>query len=410
MSAAATSRRVRSPDPGRTSPAPAGALVTGADYRALGVIRSLGRRGIPVRVLIEDAEPLASMSRYATSSTRWPAGCDRVDFLCELARSDGLEGWALIPTADETAALVARNHAALARWFTHTLPAWDTVRWAYDKRLTYRLAERLGIAVPRTAWPGALAACETLELDFPAVLKPAIKESFNRLTAAKAWRVDDRAELLARYAEACTLVDPSVLMVQELVPGDGGAQFSFAALCADGDPLASLTARRTRQYPADFGRASTFVESVDCADVVEPSLRFLRETRFTGLVELEFKRDGRDGVLKLLDVNPRVWGWHTLCARAGVDFPYLLWLLVSGRPVPEIRARPGVSWLRLTTDTPTALREIAARRLPLREYARTLRRPRESAIFAWDDPLPGISEVPLLAYVLGRRLLRGGAV
>jgi predicted ATP-grasp superfamily ATP-dependent carboligase len=69
-----------------------------------------------------------------------------------------------------------------------------------------------------------------------------------------------------------------------------------------------------------------------------------------------------------------------------------------------------VSWLRLTTDTPTALKEVAARRLPLREYARTLRRPRESAIFAWDDPLPGISEVPVLAYVLGRRLLQGGAV
>jgi len=31
-------------------------------------------------------------------------------------------------------------------------------------------------------------------------------------------------------------------------------------------------------------------------DIVEPSTRFLRRIGFTGLVELEFKRDPRDGV------------------------------------------------------------------------------------------------------------------
>ena len=46
--------------------------------------------------------------------------------------------------------------------------------------------------------------------------------------------------------------------------------------------------------------------------------------------------------------------------------------------------------------------------LPLREYLRTLRGPRESAIFARDDPLPGLVELPLLGYVLARRVLSGG--
>jgi hypothetical protein len=39
-----------------------------------------------------------------------------------------------------------------------------------------------------------------------------------------------------------------------------------------------------------------------------------------------------------------------------------------------------------------------------------LRWPRESAIFAWDDPLPGLLEVPVLTYVLARRLWQGEAV
>jgi predicted ATP-grasp superfamily ATP-dependent carboligase len=390
---------------------PGGALVLGADYRGLGVVRSLGRRGVPVWVLKEEGEPLASTSRYARRSLPWPVGGeDRVAFLCDLAQSEGIEGWALVPTADETAALVARHHDELGKHFSLTVAPWDVVRRAYDKRLTYELAERVGVAYPRTSYPQTRADAAAADVGFPAVIKPTVKESFNRLTAAKAWRVDSSSELLERYDEACTLVDPATLMVQELVPGGGEGQFSFAALCVDGESVASVTARRTRQYPADFGRASTYVETVACEEIVEPSLRLLRELRFDGLIEVEFKRDPRDGVLKLLDMNPRVWGWHTLCGRAGVDFPYLLWLLVSGEPLPQTQARTGVGWLRLTTDTPTALKELVSGRLPVREYVRSLRRPRESAIFAWDDPLPGLVELPLVALLLGRRLLHGDAV
>jgi len=390
---------------------PGGALVLGADYRGLGVVRSLGRHGVPVWVLKEAGEPLASTSRYARRSLAWPSdGEDRVAFLCDLAESEGIGGWALVPTADETAALVARHHDELGRYFTHTVAPWEVVSQAYDKRLTYELADRVGVPCPRTAYPRTRDDAAAADVGFPAVLKPTVKESFNRLTAAKAWRVDGKVELLERYAEACALVDPATLMVQELVPGGGETQFSYAALCVDGLPLATVTARRTRQYPADFGRASTYVETVDCPELAEPSLRLLRELRFDGLIEIEYKRDPRDGVLKVLDMNPRVWGWHTLCGRAGVDFPYLLWLLVSGEPVPATHARAGVGWLRFTTDTPTALKELYSKRLPLREYVRSLRRPRESAIFAWDDPVPGLAELPLVALLLARRLLDGDAV
>ncbi len=391
--------------------APGGALVLGADYRGLGVVRSLGRRGVPVWVLKEPGEPLASVSRYARRSLPWPAeGEDRVAFLCDLAESEGITGWALVPTADETAALVARHHGELAQHFTHTVAPWEVVRWAYDKRLTYELAERVGVACPRTVYPRTRDDVAAADVGFPAVIKPTVKESFNRLTAAKAWRVDGKIELLERYAEACALVDPATLMIQELVPGGGDDQFSYAALCVDGSPVAALTARRTRQYPADFGRASTYVETVECPELVEPSLKLLRELRFDGLIEIEFKRDPRDGVLKVLDMNPRVWGWHTLCGRAGVDFPYLLWLLVSGEPVPRTDARAGVGWLRFTTDTPTVLKELYSGRLRLRDYARSLRGPRESAIFAWDDPVPGLAELPLVVLLLLRRLLHGDAV
>ncbi len=135
-------------------------------------------------------------------------------------------------------------------------------------------------------------------------------------------------------------------------------------------------------------------------------MRLIDAIRFTGLIEVEFKRDSRDGGFKLLDVNPRVWGWHTLGDRAGVDFSYQLWRLVSGKAVPELRGRPGVRWVRMSTDFPTASLEILRGRLTLRDYMRSLHGPIESAIFALDDPVPGLLEVPLLARLMAKRLLR----
>jgi predicted ATP-grasp superfamily ATP-dependent carboligase len=105
-----------------------------------------------------------------------------------------------------------------------------------------------------------------------------------------------------------------------------------------------------------------------------------------------------------------VWGWHTLGARAGVDFAYLAWRLARGETVPASTPRPGVRWTRLSTDLPTVLQEIRRGRLSVRDYLRSLRGPREHAIFARDDPLPGLLELPLLASLVARRLVRGSAV
>ena len=320
------------------------------------------------------------------------------------------KGWTLFPSGDETAALVARNHGQLAAAFVLTTPPWDVFRWAYDKRLTYRLAASLGMDTPTTWYASGTDGLEQLDVEFPAILKPAVKTSFNRLTAAKAWQVDSRAELKARFAEACELMDPDVLMIQELIVGGGEDQFSYAALCDDGEVLADIVARRTRQFPPDFGRASTFVESFDAQEIVEPSQRLLREMRFDGLIEVEFKRDSRSGRYQLLDANPRVWGWHTLGAPAGVDFAYLAWRHANGKAVQAGRGRPGMRWVRLSTDLPTSVKEIVGGRLSARAYARSLIGNVEGAIFARDDPVPGLLEAPLMARTLVRRLARGNGV
>jgi len=388
-----------------------GALVVGGDYRALGIVRSLGRRGIRVWVAL-DEHVLAGRSRYVERRVQWPSapGDEPARYLLRLAEEHGLDGWVLFPTADVTAEAVGRAHAMLAGRFRHTVSPWKLQQFAADKRLAYERATALGIDHPGTFHPAGRQELGTLDVRFPVILKPAIKVGHNPLSDDKAWRVDTRDDLLARYAQACAFMDPEQIMVQELIPGGGEARFSFAAVCRDGRPLAAVVARRTRQYPVDFGRASTFVETIDDPGIVEPASRLLEDLALDGLVEVEFQRDHRDGRFKLLDVNPRAWGWHSIGEAAGVDFAYLAWRTAIGDPLPALHARPGVRWARLSTDVPTAALEIAAGRMALVPYLRSLRPPLEGPIAAWDDPLPAILELPLSIGAAARRFRPGTAV
>ena len=369
-------------------------------------MRSLGRRGIPVRVVKTDEHVLAAWSRYAHGNLRLPDAGDeeQAAFLLDLAAREGLDGWVLMPTDDHSAALVARRSAELARVFRFSTPGWDVLRWADDKRLTDRLGQEADVPVPRTVVPGDASRLDDLDIAFPAILKPASKQPGDRLSAEKAWRVDDAAQLRARYAEASRSLPAGTVMVQELIPGGGSEQLSYGALCADGEVVASIQARRLRQRPMDFGKASTYVRSEDEGEAAELGQRLLAHLRYTGLVEVEFKRDPRDGRLKLLDVNPRAWGWQSLGAAAGVDFAYLEWRLAQGLPVERVRASPGVAWVRMAMDLPTAVGEIRARRLAVRHYLTSvLRGPRAAAIFAADDPLPVLVDLPILAWIRARR-------
>jgi predicted ATP-grasp superfamily ATP-dependent carboligase len=322
---------------------------------------------------------------------------EQIDFLLGVGERYGLDGWVLFPTEDSHAAMLARHQAKLADRFRLATSPWETVEIAYDKRSTYRVAQEFDVHCPATHYPRDRREVEILQCSFPVILKPAIKEAVNRFTREKAWPIDNRASLLARYDAACALIDPSLIMIQELIPGGGESQFSYGAICENGRPLASLVARRTRQYPIDFGRSSSFVETVEAPAVEEAAQHLIARLGYTGLLEAEFKYDRRDDRYKLLDLNPRVWGWHTLSRRGGVDFPYFLWRLAQHLPIPEIRVKAGYRWVRMTTDLPAAAREILSGRISVSAYFRSLRAPLEFAMLAADDPMPFLLEVPMLS-------------
>jgi D-aspartate ligase len=383
-----------------------GAIVIGGDHQGLGIVRSLGRRGIDV-VVIDDEHSISRHSRYVAGSYRFRqlrTEEQTVAALMSVARRRDVEGWVVFPTRDETVAALARHRGQLLEHFRIPTPDWSVTRWAWDKRNTYARAQQLGIPVPRTWHAFSEDQLDAVDGEPPYVIKPAIKEHFVYATKCKAWRADSREELAVRFRAAAALVGTGEVVIQEMIPGGSESQLAYCAFFKDGAARASMTARYVRQHPAEFGRASTFVRTAEVPEVEETSLRFLRSIGYYGLVELEFKHDRRDGSTKLLDVNARTWGYHILGQRAGVDFPYLLYADQIGLPVPSgIEARPGIAWIRLATDLPTAAIELTRRRLDWRAYARSLRRFDVESVFTPDDLRPGVAELALLPYLAIKR-------
>jgi predicted ATP-grasp superfamily ATP-dependent carboligase len=383
-----------------------GAVVVGGDYQGLGIVRSLGRRGIPVCV-VDDELSISRFSKYCTHFVKLASlrgEREAVDALIDVADRLGLAGWVLYPTREELVAAFSRNRSHLNRFFRVPTPEWRSVQWAWDKRNTYRLAKELGIPTPATHYPENIDQLAELDgLAAPFAIKPAIKEHFIYATKAKAWCAKSHAELRTLFQKASELVGPGEVMVQELIPGGGMQQFAYCAFFRNGEAIGKMVVRRRRQHPLQFGRASTYVETVDIPVLEELSERFLRASNYYGLVEVEYKLDSRDGQYKLLDVNARTWGYHSLGARAGVDFSYKLYSDLVGLPGSRCKSQTGIGWMRMTTDLPAALMALLGGDIDFKTYVRSLRDCNVEAVFSLEDPVPGLAEVLLVPYLALKR-------
>ena len=242
-----------------------------------------------------------------------------------------------------------------------------------------------------------------LPIRYPVAIKPAIKEHFIYATKVKAWRANNEEELMALFERAAAQVGHGEVMIQDFIPGDGRDQFAYCALFKNGKALGSVTVKRNRQHPAEFGKATTYAETVDMPEVKLLSESFLRSINYYGLVELEYKRDSRDGLMKLIDVNPRTWGYHSIGSAAGVDFPYMLFSDQIGTTFDRQHGKVGIRWIRIVTDLPTAFLGIVNGRLRIRDYLRSLCKVDTEAVFCWDDPMPGLAELGMLPYLYLKR-------
>ena len=319
-------------------------LITDARWRkGLSAARALGRRGIHVWTCDTTRLVAAAVSRYVERHLVLPSPSTAPDaFVDALARLGADHpGLVVVPMEDPTLAAVARARPRLSA-LRLPIAALEAVETALDKHAVTTRAAALGLPVPRTVLPAGPddVAAAARDLAYPLVVKPRQAWGSQGITY-----VAEPAALADAYARVHA-VFPRPL-VQERIPR-AGEGLGVSCLLNDAGVLrAAFVHRRLREYPLQGG-PSTLREGVVRPDLVEQSARLLGGIGWRGFAMVEWKTDPRDGVARLLEVNPRFVGSLELAVRSGVDFPALLYDVALQGDCPAVeRYRVGVQcrWL-----------------------------------------------------------------
>ena len=400
-------------------------VLDGNENQAVAAARSLACAGHDVRVGADTAWSKAGWSRAARGTFRYPAPqLDADAFTSAVVREARREpGTLVLPMTERTTLpLSARRAEVFDAGARLVLAPHETVLRAFDKRETTRLAESLGVAVPRTWEVDAAAASASLAttLPYPVVLKPRTSEEISaaavRATGAPLYARDARefADAYEELRRRC-----SAVLVQEFVEGAGAGYF---ALMRGGELRAEFAHRRVRDV-RPTGSGSAVRESVrPDRRVREAALKILGALGWHGVAMVEF-RVRADGTPVFLEVNGRFWNSLALAVHAGADFPALVAELAERGDVERQSAdayRVGLRcrWLlgdfRHLAEVWRGAPEGFPGRYPsrltaLREFLTPVSGTRHDN-FAWRDPLPEVGDwLDLLLRKLPAGLRKAGA-
>jgi predicted ATP-grasp superfamily ATP-dependent carboligase len=329
--------------------------------------------------------------------------------LAKSLEASSFERMVLLPCTDGWAMAVSNLPTSLQTRFPSSVARTEILRQLVDKDLFAATLDRLDLPRPRTHI--------LQEESIPSVpdewinnyfLKPTHSRPFAEKYRVKAKRLRDREELVRIASETRGM--RFGLMLQEYIPGPPTNHYFVEGFRdRQGRFSAMLARQRVRMFPLEFGN-STATRSVppsQAQPATETLRKLLEAIGYRGVFSAEFKRDERDGLFKILEVNARPWWFVEFAERCGVDvceMSYRNALGESVEPVARYRIsrkcvypRRDLQCRRARAGTPNRLSIVSMLAFWLGAYQLTL---------CWDDPIPGAKELYDSARSSLRQLLR----
>jgi predicted ATP-grasp superfamily ATP-dependent carboligase len=322
-------------------------LVTDGHFRkALAAVRSLGRKGIHVTVGERTLLNTSFFSKYCFKRLVYPSPRRSpnqfIDFILKEITNTCYD--CIFPMEEETVLLLAKYHSEISQYTYLLVPDLEKIEFVRDKRNLMQYAEVHGIPMPRThylpptqalpPWGGGEGEGY--------VIKPRVSSGSFGIVYVK--RKEDLIPAYQSVHERFPFP-----LIQEWIP-DGGGGFGVSALFDEASNIkAAFVHKKLRMYPVQGG-PSTLREGVDHPQIMEIGLSMLKLLSWVGVAMVEFKVDPRDGIPKLMEINPRFWGSLQLAIISGVDFPYLILRMArkeSFEPVLRYEVGKRSRWLLL---------------------------------------------------------------
>ncbi len=374
-------------------------MVLGLSPTGLYAIRELGRAGVPV-MAVAAAPGCASSSSFLKFAPRViiePDDHKRCELLLDVFASSA-DRPAIIPTSDQDIDWLTRHQEALAKKFEFSVSYRDgTARELMDKDSLYALCNRVGIDAPRSQTAQRDEISNIVDaISYPCLVKPTrIDRIKAEMRGRKGFVIESRRDL----GTVCDTIPrgDTDWLVQEIVPG-AESEISLCAMFVSRSRSTTLamSCQKLRQFPPGFGSAS-LVRSTEDDETLHLSKKLLSATKYSGIAATEFKRDPRDGKLKIIEINPRPSLWFGITTAAGMPFALSHYLELTGAgEAAENRQKMSLEWRYLSRDLISQLVYLKGSASGLPPPITKRSGPIEGtigAVFAKDDPRPALSEI-----------------
>lgn len=317
-------------------------VLDGSSRAALAIVRSLGQKGFEVFAGGNTPYARSFFSKYCRGSFVYAESKDieqsRKMHEEILAAVKHFRPGVLMPIFSKTVLAVLKYRDEYEHE-TRIIPFSNY--WEYrrldDKALLTKLAMDLGVPVPETFFPkdddDVVRVAETLE--YPVLIKPRVSAGGFGIRCAS-----NPKELRLRYKEVVNLrervilfepFDPAAPVIQRFIQG---AVMTAQTYCLEGKTQAMFIGQSLRQWPVTFGSPIAY-KPVKHPKAEKIARDFLEQINWEGPVNLTFVEDARDGVPKLIEVNPRLAGTVESAMASGIDLPFLLAKAALGEPAEQ---------------------------------------------------------------------------
>lgn len=290
----------------------------------LAISRSLGRRGVTVELGDHYRINPTRFSKYVSKAFVYPSPIDKpYDFFEWLHNHIKKRSYDMvIPINDYTYEICTRHQKELLPYTRMGVNDWETFEIARDKSKTFEQAAKVGVPMPKTWVPKSMDELEQISRElpeYPILMKPARSSGSRGLIV-----VHNKADLLKNYAKLSQRF--GTMLVQEFIPGQQVLDVPMI-FNMQKEIRAAMVSNRIRMYPVEAG-PNTAGYAVINEPLRQKAVQLMESIGWKGVCLVEFRVDERDGIPKLMEINPRFWGSLQLGITAGIDWPWMLFQAV----------------------------------------------------------------------------------
>lgn len=368
-------------------------IVTNASsVKALVITRSLSRRGISVIATDSERFSPTFYSKYCTKHFLIPS-CEKnpmnfISSILNFVKKENVE--VLFPINSAETLLISQHKEKFDPYTKIPFQEYSKLEQVHDKLNLMKIAKNLDIPIPETFEVKRIEDLHkiAININYPAVIKLRNATSSVGVSYAKS-----KEELITSFKNTVRKFgksENSYPIVQEYIPG---VSYGVSLLFNEGDLRAKFVHQRLREFPISGG-PSTFRISVKEPEMEKIAIDLLQSLNWHGIAMVEFKKDSRTNKPVLIEVNPRFWGSIYQAIASGVDFPYLLYKMVTeGDVKPILNYKTGVKTRFFMNDVRSILSQIKNKKdlSMLKELFNFYEEDLYYDVLSFDDPKPSIA-------------------